>query len=185
MGERELNDSYVILFLLVFIPLGILLANGVISDAYLPVLLPTIFILIAIFLSSLFQKRKLKYITIAVIIIISVTNIYSLISTEYFTSTSLIDLKSSIFPIKNEEEIILRIERYSGNKPFALTSKGFYPQSTDNYIYLAEWMGAKYLSTAKNIYVIQPTKYDTAKSTIIYRSDSISVIYRFEKTHSI
>ena len=70
--ERKLDDPIVLIFLFVFIPIGILLINGVLSAAYLPVLLPSVMLVIAFLFDSIFATKIKKYILILFLCIIVV-----------------------------------------------------------------------------------------------------------------
>lgn len=166
-----------LLFLFTVIPIGIFLLNGVISSAYLPVLFPICMLEIGLWFSSFFSSRiRTTIISIFIFIIIS-TNIYLLFSSAYFTSASIQSQGFTVFPLQSEEKILHDIQIHSKKKAFSLTTTGFYPNAIQNYVYLAEYMGANYNSKANEVYIIKPGSY-TSNDIVIYTSPSIIVTYK-------
>ena len=137
INSKKYLTSNLIIFSCIFIPLTGLFVNKIISDAYLPILLPSLILLTALFFSEFNNILKIKYTSYILLIFIVLTNLYYVVFYNY--------------PIRYGPAFIKRfnasrsiIVKANGRK-YNLVGKGQvvseFKSFTMNYEYLTWWMG--------------------------------------------
>lgn len=139
-NKRERSRSAWLIILFLFIPLLIVILNQTSSDAYLPMLFPTVILLVAIFIERLIRIRVMLFPVLIFSTIIVVGNIHFMFKNDFTmnkSSTHLLTLNKRIEAAKN---ILNQVQ----NKDYNLKGRGPGSEHASfimNYEYLAWWLG--------------------------------------------
>ncbi len=145
--KKRKNIKDLTLFITIFIPLIAFTINKTPSDAYLPIFFPIVIISLALFLDSI----KKKHLGIFIALIISSVNIYSLLSSNYFSGTN-----QNFY--KDRLRISKKIIKSANNSTFLLKGKGEgseFSSFTNNYDYLTWYLGGNLSKKADLEFVIE------------------------------
>lgn len=138
-SENQVESPLVILFLFLTIPLGGFLVNQTPSEAYLPVLFPTVIVAASLLIDYFLNFKKFYFFTLLLLITIPSLNIYYLISQNYFAG------KGMYGPtFQNRIQAAQCILQIANEKRYSLIGKGKgsqFESFTMNYEYLLWWMG--------------------------------------------
>ncbi len=138
--RNKIRVSYAILGLWVFIPLITFLINKTPSDAYTPLLFPSIIMLTALSLDKFMHIEFLKLISIGVIILIVLANSYYLLSKNYLMGQP----NGSGIEFSKRLDVAKDIVRQAAGRKYNLMAKGQgseFSSFTMNYEYLTWWLG--------------------------------------------
>ncbi len=153
MKTKKDNISLTIIFLFTMIPFFIFLINKTPSEAYLPLLFPTIILLIALMFDFLLKNKYLAYIGYPVLVIILILNGYSLINKNY-----LMGIRNGYGPeFSTRTAVAKEIVRQARGRDFVLKGEGRgsqFESFTMNYEYLTWWLGGKPVKKAGLEFVI-------------------------------
>lgn len=134
---RRFTVNIFVISLVTFIPLLGFFAVKTPSGAYLPMLFPSLLLLLALFIDGLFNHRRLKIAGAVILLSILFGNIYFLISQQY-----------TFYPDKDSFAKRMAVAKYivteAGGKEYNLegTGKGSeFASFTMNYEYLTWWLG--------------------------------------------
>ncbi|HUD44034.1 MAG TPA: glycosyltransferase family 39 protein [Patescibacteria group bacterium] len=174
------QDVYLLIFVIFLVPLAFVLVGGVASDAYLPILyVPTILIL-SLFLSNLMRSRIGLIIVSILIFFIGGLNVYSVLSTQYLSTSEYFEKGLGIVPLTEIEKQTNVILVDTKNKKFTIKGIGVYKNLTDNYQYIIYWMHGSLISNSKNVYIIQPEKdYKNTKNSL-YSGYGVVITHKIE-----
>lgn len=148
MGLKYLYDmykkkkvEYPIFIIILFNVIGVigLLATNVPSDAYLPMLFAGIILFIAICFDRLAMVLTYKGIAYVAVFAIVITNIYYMVSHNYYFAAS-----GPAFSLQKRIDVVKEIIRTSDGKGYTIKGKGNGSQFESflmNYKYLAWWLG--------------------------------------------
>ncbi|MDP3987954.1 MAG: glycosyltransferase [Candidatus Levybacteria bacterium] len=147
------NVSITTIFLFTMIPILVFLINKTPSEAYLPLLFPTIIILIAFMFDFFLKYKYLAYIGYPVLVIILILNSYSLINKNY-----LMGIRNGYGPeFSTRTAVAKEIVRQARGRDFVLKGEGRgsqFESFTMNYEYLTWWLGGKPVKKADLKFVI-------------------------------
>ena len=133
----KLLQQFSLLLLLFVIPLFFYIAEKTNSDAYWPIFFPVVAFMYALFFDKLLSLGKLFYITLGLLLLIGIVNIWSLLQSEY-------QFRNNGFTFKDQVATAKQIIKESDGKEYNLIGAGpgsQYQSFTMNYQYLTWWLG--------------------------------------------
>lgn len=138
--KRRVGMSLYSLVILLFLgPLLLIILNQTPSDAYLSILFPIIFLLIALFFDYMMQFKKMLVPIIFVLTIIVFGNTYFMLKNNFTFNP-----ESHFFSLEKRLNISKEILNIIGDKDYNLKGQGSgseHESFTMNYEYLAWWLG--------------------------------------------
>lgn len=130
-----------------------LIFNKTPSEAYLPMLFPFIFLMVACFFARLMNTPIAVLLGVFVLILIGFSNSYMLINNNYLTGYS------GYGPtFAKRMSVAKKIVQKSKGKPYMLSAKGEgsqFASFTMNYEYLTWWLGNAPVQQAKRTFVVE------------------------------
>ncbi len=134
LKNKSKKISNILLLLFFAIPSLIFLAAKTGSAAYLPMLYPQVLIIIAVFFSQIMKKGTLIIIGLTLILLIGFSNVYVLLSNNYFHGIS----------YSRRLEVAYEIIKTANGKEYNIIGRGEnskYESFVTPYTYLTWWLG--------------------------------------------
>lgn len=159
--KNKIIQVYSLLLLFFTLPFLFYIAERTNSDAYWPIFFPTIAFMFGILFDTLLTAKKYVYIVAGLLFIITVSNIWTLLQTNYLTYG---DETTYADQIKYAKEIIRRAH----GRNYYLIGEGTnsqYESFTMNYAYLTWWLGHGPSEKPQPLYFIID---DMQNGTVIY-----------------
>lgn len=138
LRRKRWDPSMIILFLWIAFPLSGFFVTHTPSEAYIPIFFPAVSLVIALFLSYLYQWKKFRVLSIILLSVIALSNSYSLFANNFLMGTS----PGYGATFKSRLDAAKKIVSKAKGKPYSLKGKGDgseFESFTMNYQYLT-WM---------------------------------------------
>ncbi len=170
--------NYLLLYISFIILLAGFFATKTISEAYLPMLFPLLFLLLALVLDVFFKQKPLQLAGIGIAILLVVGNILCLFQKNYFITPQQNPEGFTYGPalgtrIRETEAVV----RDANGQPFSFKRGGsflMFDTGADNYLYLLWWKGAKLGKNESLQYTIYQSNEGKGKS--IYSDQYINIV---------
>lgn len=137
--KKDKNGSYNLILLLFFVPLLIIILNQTPSDAYLPILFPTIVLISSLFLDFIMRIKRMRILTLLFIITVVFSNISFMFKNDFA-----FDKSNRMLTLNKRLQAAHEILNIAGDKDYNLKGIGSgseHRSFTMNYEYLTWWLG--------------------------------------------
>lgn len=137
--KKEKSGFYNLIFLLFFVPLLIIILNQIPSDAYLPILFPTIVLISSLFLNFIMCIKRMTVLTLFITVIVVLSNISFIFKNDFA-----FDKSNRMFTLNKRLQTAYEILNVAGDKDYNLKGRGQgseHRSFTMNYEYLTWWLG--------------------------------------------